>query len=238
MRCLRLGSALAGAIAAVLVSSAPSGAITFILSDASGLSAEAEFTLINPTTLEVRLRNTSTGAPGGFSNSDQILTGVSWDFTPPGASGPDITGGSIVIGPTSASLNFSTGAYGPGTNVGGEWGFSNDNMTGLLQNFISANAAQVTALGGLNLDGPGSIDGPQGGLVADPEVIALGGLGAIQDEVVATLTIDTPLANLNFLNDGVRVEFGSDAFFITVPETGTLGLLALGAAILSVRRRT
>jgi hypothetical protein len=225
-----------GIVAAAALSSGPAHAVTYNLADASGLSAEVEFTLIDPTTLEVRLRNTSTGAPLGFSNSDQLLTGVSWDFAPPGAPGPDITGGTIVIGPTSASAHFSTGAYGPGTSVGGEWGFSNNNSTGLLQNFISANAAQVTAFGGLNLDGPANIDGPQGGLVANPAVIGLGGLGAIQDEVIATLTIDTPLANLDFLNEGVRVEFGSDAFFITVPEPGTLGLIALGGAILAARR--
>ena len=83
-----------------------------------GLRAEVEFTLSNPptTTLQVRARNTSTGVPAGFDNADQLLTGISWDFGEPGFNGdPEITDGTVVIGPNSQSLNFSTGTYGPGT---------------------------------------------------------------------------------------------------------------------------
>lgn len=211
----------------------------FILSDPSGLSAEVEFTLLNPTTLEVRVQNTSTGAPMGFDSADQLLTGVSWDTGDLGINlgDPEIVGGSIVIGPTSSSLNFDTGAYGPGTNVGGEWGYGNMDGSGGLPNMISGNTAQVTAFGGPNLDGPASIDGPQAGLVASPEVVGLGGLGAIQDEVIATLTISEPLSDLQFLYDHfVRVEFGSDAAFLETPEPTTIVLLGAGALALLRRR--
>lgn len=207
----------------------------FILSDPSGLSAEVEFTLLNPTTLEVRVKNTSTGAPLGFDSSDQLLTGVSWDTGDIGINlgDPEITGGTIVIGPTSSSLNFDTGSYGPGTNVGGEWGYGNMDGSGGLPNMISGNTAQVTPFGGPNLDGPDSIDGPQAGLVASPEVVGLGGLGAIQDEVIATLTISEPLSDLQFLYDNlVRVEFGSDAAFLQTPEPATIAMLGVGALAL------
>ncbi len=222
----------------VCACAAASASELFVLTDPSGLSAEAEFTLINPTTLEVRLRNTSTDVPDGFDSSDQILTGVSWDFGQVGihASDPEITGGSVLIGAASQSLNFSTGSYGAGHDVSGEYGFGNANGSGALINFVSGNTAGATPFGGPNLDGPANIDGPQGGLVANPALVALGGLGAIQDEIVATLTLDQALSDLQFLYDNfVRVEFGSDAAFITTPEPGTLALLVLGG--LALRRR-
>jgi hypothetical protein len=122
--------------------------------------------------------------------------------------------------------------------VSGEWGFGNMDGSGALPNFVSANAAQATPFGGSNLDGPVNLDGPQGGLVADPPLVSLGGLGAIQDEVVITITVNLPLADLNFLlENGVRVEFGSDAEFITVPEPVTIPLLALATLALTHRRR-
>ncbi|MBX7167010.1 MAG: hypothetical protein K1X74_11825 [Pirellulales bacterium] len=217
----------------------------FHFSGAGGLSAEVEFDLLNPTTLKVRTRNTSSGVPGGFSNSDQLLTSVSWDFGAAGAVGgdPAITGGSVVIGPTSASLNFDNVGgvqLGPGAVVSGEYGFGNGGTTGLLPNYVSGNVAGTTAFGGTNRDGPANINGPQAGLVSDALPVALGGLGAIQDEWIATLTLSTSLANLDFLSaHGVVVEFGSDAAFLVVPEPSSLVLAvsACGTLLLCVRRR-
>jgi hypothetical protein len=217
----------------------PADAVIVLFSDPSGLSAEAEFTLLNATTLEVRLRNTSTGVPGGFSNSDQILTGLSWDFGLAGTNPGDveITGGSVIIGPTSASMNFDTGSYGAGADVSGEYGFGNNDGSGAMLNFISSNTAQATPFGGANLDGPAGLDGPQGGLIADPILVPLGGLGAISNEYIATLTLSGPLADLSFLDDnGAQVEFGSDAAFIFVPGPASAVLL-MGAFALAGRRR-
>jgi len=211
------------------------GGIVFYYSDVSGLSAEAEFTLISATQLEVRYKNTSTGVPDGFDNSDQILSGVSWDFGAPGFGAPGettITGGSVKTGPSSASLNFSVLNVGSNADVSGEFGYGNMDGTGALTNFVSSNAAAATPFGGANLDASVNIDGPQAGLVASPAVIPLGGLGAIQDEVIATLTLGgAPLLNLDFLFDnGVRFEFGSDAKFGSgiVPEPSTLTLAICG----------
>lgn len=211
-----------------------------------GLRAEAEFTLLDATTLQIRLRNTSTGVPAGFDSSDQLLTGLSWDFGGPGLRGTDvmITGGSVLIGPFSMSLNFSTGSYGPGSDVSGEYGYGNMDGTGALANFISANTAQATPFGGPNLDGPDSIDGPQAGLVANPAPMDLGGLGAIQDEIIATLSLNQPITEGQLAQDLernlVRVEYGSDAAFITVPEPATvvLLLLACGGAFARGGRRS
>jgi hypothetical protein len=211
----------------------------YIYTGAGGLSAEAEFTLLDATTLEVRIRNTSTGAPAGFDNSDQILTGISWDFGSPGFNGdPMITSGFVVIGAASASVNFDTGSYGPGFDVSGEYGYGNMDGTGALTNFVSANEALATPFGGANLDSTVEIDGPQAGLVASPPVIALGGLGAIEDEVIATLTLSDP-TDLGFLAaNGTLAEWGSDAAFATgvlIPEPASVLLLAFGGLLL--RRR-
>ena len=235
----RRGCSLALALRAVapavlLLISVPALADSLLFSDPSGLSAEVEFTLLDPTTLEVRARNTSTDVPDGFSNADQLLTAISWDFGLPGihADDPAITGGWVIIGPTSASLNFDTGSYGAGADVSGEYGYGNEDGSGGLPNLVSALTAGATGFGGPNLDGPVAIDGPQGGLAADPVLVDLGELGAIQNEIIATLMIDTPLVDLDFLNRNmVRVEFGSDAAFITylpVPGAAVLVIVGLG----------
>ena len=225
--------------AAATAIASPADAVILVFTDPSGLAAEAEFTLLNATTLEVRLRNTSTGVPGGFDSADQLLTGISWDFGLAGTNPGDveITGGSVIIGPTSASVNFDTGSYGPGDDVSGEYGFGNNDGTGAMLNFISGNTAQATPFGGTNLDGTVNIDGPQAGLVADPILVPLGGLGAIMNEYIATITLSGPLQDLSFLDDnGAQVEFGSDAAFIFVP--GPAGaVLLMGALGFSARRR-
>jgi len=217
-------------VAGVMCAAGSANAQLYTFSTVDGLSGEAEFTLVNPTTVGIRLKNTSTGVPVWFDNADQLMTGISWDSGAAGvvAGDPIITGGSVLIGPTSMSLNFSTGAYGPGTDVSGEYGYGNNDGSGAMYNMVSATTAGVTPFGGANLDDPISIDGPQAGLVAGPVLVPLGGLGAIQDEILITITLDQAIASLGVLTDrGVRVEFGSDAAFVDFPAPGTLALLGL-----------
>ena len=243
-RVLRTSCAL-GAISLSLLSGSAEAGYLFSFNDPSGLSAEAEFTLVNPTTLQIRLKNTSTGVPVGFQSADQLLTGVSWDFGHPGWNGDVmITGGQVYTGLTSASVNFSVQNVGANQDVSGEYGYGNMDGTGALTNFVSANAAQGTPFGGPNLDGPASVDGPQGGLLSSAFSIPLGGIGAIQDEIIATLTLSGPYTNAelltDLLNNGTRVEFGSDAAFIPgvfVPGPSALALLALGMVGGRSRRR-
>jgi len=209
-------------------------------SDASGLAAEAEFTLLaGGTQLQVRLRNTSTDVPAGFDAADQLLTGISFDLGAPGlnAGDPTITGGSIVTGADSYSINFSVMNVGANADVGGEWGFGNSAVSGNLFNFISGNAAGTTAFGGPNLDGPVNLNGPQAGLVSAVMPVPLSGMGAIQDEVVATLNLSQAIADLSFLSNGVQVEFGSDAAFISVPTPGAAGAMLAVMGVVGMRRR-
>jgi len=210
--------------------------VTYTLSDPSGLSALVEFKLIDSTTLEVALRNTSTGTPPGFSNSDQLLTGVSFDTGALGVSpgDPDITDGTVRIADSSHSVNFDTGDYDAPDDVSGEWGYGNSGGSGHLPNLIVAMAAQSTPFGDVNLDGPHSLDGPQAGLVsaAMTDPIDLGGLGAIQDQVIIRGTLDRDGSDLAFLDPNlVRVEFGSDAAFVTTPEPATLALAVVAGLL-------
>lgn len=228
--------------ASLLLALASSASATSIsVSDPSGLSADVTFELVNPTTLKVTTKNTSVGVPGGFSNADQILTSVAWDF----GGITSITGGSVKTGPSSASINFSVTNVGANADVSGEYGYGNGGTTGLTPNYISGNTAGITPFGGANLDGPGGLNGPQGGLVASPILVPIGGLGAISNEWVATLSLSNPIASLDFLSTGITVEYGSDAAFVHgtptssgVPEPST-ALLGFGAAamLFAARRR-
>lgn len=229
------------ALCAAIAGPASAGLVV-VFDDGSGLSAEAEFTLLGAgDEIEIRLKNTSTSIPMGFSNSDQILTGLSWDFNVTGYPDvPEIISGTVIVGPSSTAY-FDTGTYGPGTDISGEWGFGNMNGTGALVNFVSGNAAQGTPFGGPNLDGPSNVDGPQGGLVS-ANGIPLGGLGAIEDEVIITIQLSAALSSeLDIFGElGIaRVEFGSDAHFIdtVVPAPGAAALLAAGGLLAGRRRR-
>lgn len=227
-----------GALGLALMAGSAQG-VTVSAADVSGLAAEAEFSITGPTQITVRLKNISTGGPAGWTGAALILTGVSWDFGAMGVAPGDlaIVSGSVAIGPTSQSINFDAGVFGPGANVSGEYGYGNSPSGLSFPNFVSALQAGSTPFGGPNLDNTVNLDGPQGGLVANPIVASLGGLGAIQNEIIATLNLSGPITNLDFVNRGVRFEFGSDALFITTPTPGSMACLIIGGAMVARRRR-
>lgn len=220
------GLAFAGAADATLIS----------FSDPSGLAAEAEFTLLNPNQIQIRLKNTSTGVPMGFDSADQLLTGLTWSTF--GVVGQTITGGTAQTGPDSASIGFSISDVGPNEDIGGEWGYGAGPISGLSNFFITGNQSGQTLFGGSNLDGPANGDGPQAGLVADPALVALGGTGAIQDEIIVTINLSLAQPNLDFLNVAdIYVEYGSDAAFVRVPAPGSAALLCVAGLVATRRRR-
>ena len=211
----------------------------------NGLSAKVIFTLDteSPTGLKIELFNTSTGVPAGFDNSDQLLTGISFDFGHPGFNGDAaIVGGTVVIGPGGQSYNFNNLGDGVpqlvgGDDISGEWGYGNFDGSGMLTNFVSGNKSGATRFGTVNLDGPDNIDGPQGGICTNPPTVPLGGLGSVGNSVVINITVDSALTNLDFLREnGVMAEFGSDAAFV-VPEPATVFLLGLGMLMLGRKKR-
>jgi hypothetical protein len=109
--------------------------------------------------------------------------------------------------------------------------------TGLLTNFVSAHSSQATPFGGPNLDGPIGLDGPQAGISTIPPLVPPGGIGAVADSVIISLQLDSPLTDLDFLDEnGVMAEFGSDAAHV-VPEPAALALMILGGFALIRRRR-
>jgi hypothetical protein len=241
---MRTLSLIGGLLVPLAACTAANAGLILIFDDGSGLSAEAEFTLLGVgDVLEVRLKNSSTSIPNGFDPSDQLLTGISWDFGHVGFNGDVmITGGTVATGSNSSSINFSVANVGPNSDVSGEYGYGNMDGTGALPNFVSGNAAQATPFGGANLDGPAIIDGPQAGLLSSLASIPLGGLGAIQDEIIATLSLSEALiseSEIFGLLGEARVEFGSDAHFIQIPipAPGSMATLCLAGVFASRRRR-
>jgi hypothetical protein len=180
--------------------------------------------------LIIDLTNSSTGVPAGFSNSDQILTGISFDL---GA--PMIIGGSVVLAPGGTSFNMDTPVTG-GADLSGEWGYGNTAGTGLLAHSASTLATHAVPFGGLNLDGPENLDGPQAGITTNPPLILVDGLGVVAESIIITLQLDMPLEDLLFVERGIIAEFGSDAAHVTpIPEPAT-GLLMIGTLVLLRRR--
>lgn len=209
-------------VAALIAFTSPATADTIYFTGPDGLSGTADFSIVG-TNLVIVLTNTSTDVPSGFDNSDQLLTSIAFDL-------PDsmtITGGSVAVG-TGSTAYFDTGTYGAAYDISGEYGYGNSGTTGFgtLVNYVSAMEAGTTAFSGTNLDGPAVLDGPQGGLTNG--IIPLGGLGAVQNSVLITLNLSGTLSNLDFLDDGVIIEFGSDAAFVPVPEPATLLLVGFG----------
>lgn len=218
----------------------------FLGDSLDGLNVRAEFELDTAAgkTLVIRLFNHSTILPLWFDNADQLVTAISFDFGAPGpqASDPKIISGSVVVGMSSQSISFDhvSMQLGPGDDVSGEWGFGNGGREARhLQNFVTTTADSATAFSGTNLDGPEELDGPQGGLATDPPILNTDGVGAISDSVLIRVELDSPLFDLDFLNNnGVLAEFGENSAYVTIPEPASLSLLALCAFGVLRRRRS
>ena len=213
MRSRRAGLVLAGLLA---LAASPASALSLVFDDGSGLSGTADFTLVNPLTLKVVLTNTSSAPNLTSSPSNQLLTSLAFQLP----NNTNILLGTAKISSGSRSIGFSKGSFGGGTHVGGEWGYGNGGTTGFgsLRNYVSALQAGTHKFGGLNLDGPSALAGPQGGLAA-PGWIS-GGQGGIQSSATFHLVTSRPLWDLSFLQNGAMIEFGSDYRFLRPVRSG------------------
>jgi len=181
--------------------------------------------------------NTSTGWPAGLEQdtSNQFLTSVSFEL----GGGVEIIGGTATLGQGAYTINFDKidTQLGEGDDVSGEWGYGNTTQnTGLARNFVTTNQAHATRfVTSQNLDGPGNLSGPQGGLLTDPPLMDVGGLGGIAGSVVFNLTLSDDWDIAGFSSSGATIEFGSDAKFVSTPtfkrapEPATLALLVMGS---------
>lgn len=226
--------AIAVTVAGVFLVGANANAnLLWIWDSGDGLSAAAEVSQIDIQTIQIVILNTSTALPSWMpvDSSNQILTSISFNLP----AGITIVGGSAVLGQGAMTVNFDNVAsqLSAGANVSGEWGFGNQgDKNNLARNFISTLQAHTTPFGGPNLDGPAVLGGPQGGLIANPMITPLGGLGAIQGPVIFNIQLSGGVALSDIAVGGI--EFGSDAAFVgggqgePVPEPATLAMLSIG----------
>lgn len=216
---------------------------------ANGLSANALFSLDQSgNTLVILLTNNSAAPYGGSGvngDSKMVLSSINFDLGE-----IDITGGSIALAPGSSIVKRSGTNWSPqtATDLSEKYGYSNSGVGNTGVPFASAlHAITSHSNGGNNVTDFTGDTGISGGL--DYGLVAtgsspFGNSKFVLNAVEVRLFLSNPLTNLNFLNSGSYVEFGSDYAFvagqnnsINIPAPGSF--LAGGAllAVVALRRR-
>jgi hypothetical protein len=204
----------------------------------SGLQANAIFDLVDATHLSIVLTNTSV-SPFGGGGSDMVLSSINFEV---GVA--DIIGGTVMLNGTSAVVTRSGAAWVPSGFAGDlddEYGFSNGgvgNASGSGAILVGVTAAEIDALldsavtshsgGGSSVTTFNGASGVPGGL--DFGLVATGSAGFggsefIRDSIKILLTLSASVTDLDFLEDGTYVEFGSDFSYVggtIVPPPVTL----------------
>ncbi len=225
------------------------------------VSASAKFS-ISGNTLTITLTNTS-ASNSGQDVPGSTLTGLFWNsvsnaaLTPVSAS---VAPGSSIIQSNTCDLGVAACASltASTTNVGGEFGYQAAALPGSADRGVASSGYLTTAKpgnignfnngnAGTNLDGPASLDGinfgivssaagfnPNGGLAAEP---------LIQNAVIFVLTGVAGLTTADISN--VSFQYGTALTELnvpghpgtSVPEPGSLALVAAGLAGVSTLRR-
>jgi len=224
------------------ISASQADLIDLTWDDGSGLAVRATFEQLDARVMRVTVWNISTSMPVDLDGdtSNQLLTSISFDL----GDGIGITNGTAILGAGAATVNFDNvpAQLGPGDDVSAEWGYGNSTQNApLAYNFITTNQAHSTRFTSGNLDGPTNLSGPQGGLLASPPLMDIGGLGGITGPVVFTLDLNDDWNIATFSPASAVVEFGSDAAFlsnpvVSVPEPGAVALFAIGGLCLGAAR--
>jgi hypothetical protein len=209
---------------------------------AFGNTASAQFLILGGggAQLQIVLTNTSTAVfiDGG---ANQVLSSINFDL----GDGTTITGGAVSL----------TGGSSVVSNDGGGWsaietpdlnelfGYS---TTGIGKNGAGVILGALAAVTSHNNGGnaASAFDGgtglPGGGLnyaLVSQNSDPFGNSSFILDSVTIVLDLSNIIADLSFLEDGPRVEFGSDYAFVpndpetpVIPEPATIALTGLGMA--------
>jgi len=227
--------------ASVLASSAAALAAPVTYFGSSGtMSASAEFEVVG-SNLRVTLQNTS---DADVLQPGQVLTGMFFNI----AGDPTLTPlSATTLGATSVGGVLVSAA---GAAVGGEWAYLNGLSqyganTGISSSGLGIFGAANVFPPGTNLAGPASPNGLQYGLASAGDDTTTGNAAIVGTELtkygVAFLFsgFDLPLSSIG----DVHFQYGAsltDANFAAtsnVPEPGTLALVAVALAAVSIRRR-
>jgi len=227
------------------VISVPAHADLIVYDGGDGLSATADYSIVG-NTLTILLTNTSTSPFGGQDGSaGMVLSSLNFDLP----TGFNIVDGSAALGAGSqivqSTNTTSWSVYGGAYDLNDQYGFSNTGVGNIGSSvYLNATSAVTSHNNGgssvTSFDGATGIanNGLDWGLVADGTSDVGNNRLFVQDSVLLTLTLNSALSDLSFLNSGSYVEFGSDYSFIRghdVPEPTSLLLFGVGALGLAFR---
>jgi hypothetical protein len=208
--------------------------------DANGLSAKADFDLLDGGgTLQIILKNTTAAPYGGAGvdgDGNMVLSSINFDL-----GDVDILDGTVALAGSSSVVKKSGASWDPQAtpNLNEQYGFSNSGIGNTPSLFANAlHSVTAHSNGGTNVtnfEGTGNRTGLDYGLVA-PGSSAFGTNEFILDCVEIRLALSSPLSDLSFLANGSYVEFGSDFLYTPVPEPGTWAMAALAITAIVARR--